>query len=488
MRPRVALSLLLVCCAAQVASAIEPDLPDVHEVEAQPDRYLNRPLSLVGRFASAGAGRVHLVGSKMEFVLGPEARVHSNPRHVELSGKLSRAGGKLRFTVDRLNKTRPESEVFAERRERIGKVNFPAMYALADWARRRAEWYQDSQLADLSKAAWLQAFHGEEEDLARRGQADALLALAQRGAENDVAPNDLERMRFRALLLKRASVPADDSDARLKLADEVQSLLGAQPADPVELPAELSDERLLAEYSKADAPRRQAWNRDFYADLVERALKAKSTTAESDLPALVEIAEERTPERGELIHELKRLELERRAKTADRLSRGEILSLRTAFQDLQLPERGDEVVRRWLAGRRSRLDRLDVEDRIALARDYLNLVADRAAAEELFRESLAIAPSPDAERGLSELGFVNLGGQWRRPAELREREPPAALEPGAAEQAVLATLGPPDSVSKTGGAGWIVEQWRYSGPPALWIYLRRSTATGQARVARVVAP
>src|SRR5579885_1239607 len=112
-----ALFVCLVGLSADGATRFEP--PDVHELEERPERFIGPELRAVGRFASAGAGRLRLVGSRIDFRLGPEARVYSNPQHVSLVGKLLRENGKLVFQITSLVKIPPDSERFAQYRSRI---------------------------------------------------------------------------------------------------------------------------------------------------------------------------------------------------------------------------------------------------------------------------------------------------------------------------------------------------------------------------------
>lgn len=465
---------------------------DVHQLELSPARYLDRELRVVGRFASAGAGKMRLMGSKIEFRLGPEIHLFANPQHVELVGRLEDLGGKLVFNTQRLTKIPSESQRFEDRKKMLTQVNYPALYQLSDWALQRAQWYNDSHLEQQAQDAWVQAFRWEEDDIARRGLADELLALADRGQQHEIAPSELARMRYRALLLKVQKLQPGDSAQRISLAENVSELLpgGDRPPRSPTQDSEQDQSKWWIQYIQSDESEREAMHRALYRSLVRDALLIESNRIESDLASLVRQAQEMVPEDTRLIRELERLELERRAQALATLSRRDALTLFSQFERLDFHDRAKELKSSWLAGRRLALDRAEIEDRVALARDYWQLLHEAETAEALLRESLSIGPSPDAEAALSELGFVKIGQNWRRPMDSQPLTPVADgdVVVGSSEQLVIQRLGAPDAVARTVGAGWMLELWRYEGPPQLFVYLRRIAATGKAAVVKIVAP
>jgi hypothetical protein len=474
---------------ASWATTFEP--PDVHEIESSPDGKLGRELRLTGRFSSAAAGHLRLVGSRIDFQLGPDVRPPANPRHLLLVGTLVRQGSGLVFRVQTLLKLPPEKERFDQFQRRIATINnYPALYDLARWARQRGQWYGDDGLLRLGRQADQQAFHWEAEDLTRRGDADNLFRLADRAADYEVEGAEAVGVRFQALWLKYTQLAPADAATRFALADQVQQLLpgSRQPApDRAPLP---SLREAAAHYRLVDAHRREAIARAFYVKLMREAFELEAGSQRLEFGDLASQVRQRIPEAEDLARRFELLDLDKRAASIGDCNRAELLSLRDAYLRLNRPERARRLLTDWLEERRRRLPPDDLESRIALANDYRDLSSDRTAAAELLREALAIAPSPDAETGLARLGYVKRGGQWvedgQSPGQPASQKQP--VRQGDSEQSVLARLRQPDYVSRVAGAGWIVEQWRYQGPPEIWIYLRRSTATGSAVVTRVTAP
>jgi hypothetical protein len=96
-------------CLMVVGEAPRFEAPDVHEVEAAPERFVDRPLRVTGRFLSAAGRRLRLIGSQIEFELDPDVRIHANPRQIEVVGTLSRDGERCDFGCSRCSSLQQKS-------------------------------------------------------------------------------------------------------------------------------------------------------------------------------------------------------------------------------------------------------------------------------------------------------------------------------------------------------------------------------------------
>lgn len=488
----IGLAVLLQAPAGNELPAFEP--ADVHQIQEEPEKHLGKPLRLTGRFESFGAGKLRLAGSQIDFHLAPEIKLHTNPQHLELHGRLTRQSGRLSFAVDRLEKLPPENERFAARRKRIRPQDYPELYDLSRWARARGQWYDDAELKKLAADAYREAFAWEEDELSRQGDVEGLLALADRGERLRIDPGEAARIRRRALVIAESKLAAGDPEARLRLSEQALRLLPGS-REPAAIDAETAkayEQSPDEAYAQASAAGRRSLDRLFYRKLVARALRDQAEAASVSYAELAAQARRLLPEDEALARGFERLDLERQARRVDSLSRPELVALRERFRVLGAEERAAELTGQWLEGRRAKLATNEVEDRVALAEDYARLLGNPAAAADLYREALAIARSPEAEAGLLRLGYVKRGETWQSREQMqaaREKQnDESVLKPGDSEQRVIDRFRKPDAVSRVAGGGWISEQWRYAGPPRLWVYLKRSPATGQAVVTRVVAP
>jgi len=167
-------TVLFVMLASFLSVAISRDallaaeVPEVHQVEANPADYLDRPITLSGRFSAFGAGRLRLADSRIDFYLLPEARaVRRAMTHVELAGRLRQAGKGLAFDITAIAPVASEAQRFAERRAALHAPQFDALFELSRWVRQRGRWYNDESLLELAWTSYREAFRWEEDEIAR---------------------------------------------------------------------------------------------------------------------------------------------------------------------------------------------------------------------------------------------------------------------------------------------------------------------------------
>lgn len=487
---RLVLAACILCCAQPARS----QTLEVHELDANPDPHVGQTVTIQGRLQSAGAGRLQLVGSKLDIRYNePRLPIRAGATHVEVTGRLARQQGSLVLDAQTITALPGEAAEFARRRERIAPGDFSALYDLSRWARARANWYGDTELRDLASQSYRQAFAREEQVLVRRGDWDGLLQLADRGEALRLEPDEVRRLRYRALVGKRENLPAHDASARLALAEQVRRLLPGteQPGPPRDAqPAQRGAAEQIAQYAETPAQQRPGLHRALWAALVAEALELRAGEKEPDWFALARDAAGQLPERPELARRFELAGWRRRAAEPAGLTREELLASREGLKRLGQQDEAQALAGQWLKARRMALSDDDAEQRLALADDYLALLGDEQTAAELLREALASAPRfAEAEAGLRRLGFEQVGGVWRRVAELGADAAGAGaalVSPGASEADVLRRLRRPDRITRTASRNGIFEQWSYDGPPALVVYLERGVTGGSARVTRVV--
>lgn len=492
----------LVVVLSMTAGSATGQTIGIESLEADPQRYLDIIITVDGRYRSAGAGKLYLHGSDIEFQLGDQARyVRRGMGNVEMRGRLTDRRGKLVFLVEFLQAVPSDIERFDARREMIREGNFSALYELSRWARRRSQSYDNRELYALARKAFRDAFAWELAEARARGDANQLLHLSQRGAMFGLPQGRVDEILHEALWRKYERLAPRDDGARRDLADEIRFWL---PGSEVALPKddgprhEARKAYLAAPrdvYANASQAERARWHRVFWSELTAASIRAAAERPEADLDQLADEASRLLPDRPELVRELRLRHLDERAARFHQLSRADVLVLRDAFHQWGEDERGRGVVRSWLDRQREQLDAHDAEQRLLLAADYRQLLGAEEAAARLLIEALEIAPElKDAERDLRALGYELRDGRWQlasaepqRPADRGQRET-VPLTAGDPEREVLRRLQKPDRVARVASRGFVTEQWIYDGPPRLYIYLRRNTVTGQAFVLSLHAP
>ena len=470
---------------------------EIHEIDEQPELYRGRTIRIQGRFRSAGVGKMYLVDSPVEFNLGNHARsARSGTTHVEVRGQLQQVAGRWVFEVQYLRRIEDEARQFAERRSQIVEGNIRGMDQLAQWARQRANWYHDAQLAKLAADAQWQALMWKAAELAATGNAEQLYSLAARVEYMLAAPSQVEQLRHQAAWLQYERLRRDDRSGREKLARLVCQLLPGSDRPVPEVEELWNQYQLdpLQTHAHANAHGRAQLHRAFYTRLVREALWLAASEADTDLTELATKAEQQISECHHTVTELHRLALEQRASAIDRLSRSEILAIREGFRRWGLAARGQQVVLQWLDRQRLRLSDDEIEQRLALAADYRLLIEQRDLAAELLIEAWKLSPGlAEVRKELLALGYEWRSGIWQLAPVAGDV--PSAVEPsadmddwlaeGASEAELLRRLRRPDRIARIATRGEIVERWIYEGPPRLIIYLSRNTASGLARVVRL---
>ena len=364
--------------------------------------------------------------------------------------------------------------------KKLRPEDFASRRAWALWAERRGKELPDTKLESRGvilegEALWLEA---------SRPDADNL-GLAARSAGRPISEavrNALVHRGFRDRLAKAQS-PAD-FDA---LARQVEAALPAS-ADP-KAAAEVDPKRLEAyatdpasAYRDAGESTRASLDRRLLADTVQRSLERQLEATPADAARLAEVARERLPDRPALFDRLGRQGLAEAESRVTSMRQSEVESLASRFRDQGDVERGNRLVRAWLADRRkNRLSASDAEGRVLLAGTFDKMAGDRATSGDLLREALAIDPqSKSAVDSLLRLGFRKGDAGWYDPnsvASAAESPSPDKVGQPAAKalrsevgeslrgltraQVRNRLGGKPDQVVRSASQGRSVEQWIY---------------------------
>lgn len=473
----IATLLLVLACPAASGPAVEP--LDVQELMARKAEWpkLAREqttISLEGRFAARTGKLLRLQNCDLVFrvnsgVLIPRLR---NDRNVEVIGYLKDNGKQIDFIVQRIGESPSDLENLVARRKALSKDDAAPWFELADHAARRAAFYEDSVLLRESRETVKQGFAIERAKVPR-GDADALMKLAERSQELGLAKSLRTEMTHQALRWRWDAIqkdPAANAGDFLKVLERelrgcTQPVLLANP----KLRAKYRTDPILA-YEQGNISERLSMHRYFYREVL---LPQITNTARADGSNGAEIARlirGNVPEELDLAVDYERRELKWRLQNVESATRSDMLEL------VDLLERGNQrkdaeaAKRRWVQASERRLAPRGPAGLVQSAMEYDSLLGDRTRAVKLLKRAWQESPEKsEIEERLERYGVYRRNNAWLTKPEV-DSLPDNQMEQAQREGKVLRgmspaqvrrTLGKPDRISRFASAGKVHVIWLF---------------------------
>lgn len=472
------LLLALLAIADEAPVVVEP--PDLTR---RPD-LIGRDVVVDGRVRlfqlhrGRGFDEILLRESDAIFRLPPRLVYRDAPRQrvAKIRGKLRKEGRLFVVDVESVQLLPDDEDRLARGLASLAPGDLETQLAWARWAARRAELYQDKELADKARELQIEAIRSEAGEpeaerptvalkLARRarqlGHAEPLAAALAHRAFATRAGEPLTPQGLEALI---AEVSEFLPDSRQPQPGDIGRWQAAYENDP------------YATYLKAPESARKALDRRLLADLRERRLRERASANPATALSLAAEARSELPDRPKVARDLRITGLKTASEDVTKLRRGEILELANNYDKIGQPDAGRDLIRTWLLDRREKLSgKRVIDERIQLAEDFLELDKDRDSAIELLHEAAAIDPESKAvSAAFRRLGYRREGDEWVKaiPGQSSETDPDRDEESAAVRddpligltpEEVTARLGKPDrkSQSITQARGMI--QWVYLG-------------------------
>lgn len=493
------------CCATAsmlTATAAEPwSVSRLLAAKAEWERLSDVPLTVEGRVSSMVKNQLRLQKCDLPFLLPDDAiRAVTNAKVVELSGRLqkSRETGKIVFEVGSLKALPADAEQLRSREAALRAPEAKDWYALAEWARERADLYGDDDLRNSARTYLARGFISEARSLPI-DDFDAHFKLADRAAELQVPADTIDKMRhdvFQSWWRKASTAPAevgaelDRLTVRMK--KEWPEAFKPLPNWPTEL-VEKYRRDPTGTYAAADPLEQRQLRRVFGIQVQLKRLFLDAASDARDNLRLAEDIARIAPEQPEVAEMYRDKELALRTEKIKTASRQEALQLADLFRQRKRPEQATSILRQWLAAREQQLPSNDAPALVALADDYLQWLKDEPRAAALLVSAHRLEPnSEDIAARIRELGYEFRGRRWEKPSP--KTEPQRAVPPvndvfvkvGMTDEEVARKMGgPPASRTVIATAGGIDEWWSYAGGV---IRLRRGKNDAQSRVVWLPGP
>lgn len=423
-----------------------------------------------------GFDEILLRESDVIFRLPPRLIYRDAPsqRVAKIQGTLRKEGSQLVVDVSSVQLLPSDQERLNRGIAALEPRDQKTRLAWARWASRRAEIYQDQELASKARQLRTEAIRMEAEspEAERPSVAMGLAEQARQLGLDEPLASALAHRAFQARA-RDARTP-EELDA---LAAEVARFLPAsqtpKPGDAGRWQAAYENDPYAA-YLQADEQARQVLDRQLLADLQERSFREQATAEPTIASELAEQAGRDLPERPRVAQDIKLLGLKTASKDVAKLRRDQVLDLSKDYATIGQPDESRQLVRSWLQDRRQKLaNRRAVDERIQLAEDFMELDEDRLSALQLLREADSIDPeSKLVTDAFRRLGYRRQGEDWVAAIPEQDDDKPTASDDspslddpliGMTPEEVVSRLGKPDRKSQviTQARGTI--QWVYQG-------------------------
>ena len=467
--------------------------------KAEWDQLAGPTVRIEGRVALQGKGQLRLAKCDLNFRANESLlRSISGKKSIEVTGRFKREEGKVWFEVAQLQAIPSDLEQFESRSSKLRNPRPAEYYELGDWAVERSRFYDDAELAKRGAAVYSQGLKADWRTLpADDGEARLKLALK---AKEYKFPEDqrqeLLHEGYRQLWQAALKVEQPAPETWLPLAARVAKDLPGCTLPLPEYPAGLKqryDREPLTVYREASAETRTQLHRMFYADIVLKPILSEAATDGRDGHAIAIKIETTIPEEKELAEKYRAFRLTWRLARVTTATRQEAEQLASDYRARQQPAVATQALQTWLKSRESRMREDGSHSLLQHAEEYLELLQDEDKAASLLKEAYKLDPSfEDVTRRLSTLGYKLDRGAWSKDKSPSlsptipnaETNPIGSVAVGMTASALKTHMGgQPETISRAITKSSVIEIWNYgaAGNPRLTFHLER-TGRGEAKV------
>ncbi len=455
--------------------------------------------TLEGRISTFSSKSLRFRNCPLPFhFAGDIPKLTSDIKNVEITGELVKENGRLIFKVRSLEKKPDDMDYFITQESRIDRTKPREWIALADWAKQRADFYNDKNLAEKAVSAYESGIKAESRHLKSR-QTDALFRLADRAQKYQLDPILYDAFRHEALVLDWQKIQNQkQSKQKSFLTALLKYFPTAKTPQPKDMPAERKQylKSQVEVFQQADKLKRLRLVRWFYSQIIlDKILENLREGGSNGFEIAAQIAKQ-LPERKDLVTEYQNQQLQFDFDRIDELPRQYVLDLSQEFQRRNNKKKAKQTLTNWIGYRQKKLESNDADGRVQLARDMIELTQENEAAAKILLEAWSLNPkSVEAATLLRRLGFMLQKNKWLNPKEvisfrsdpIRKAIRNGTVTMGMNRAQVNKALGAPTQISRSFSGGQINELWIYSetGAQALVIQLARQNRTAKFKVVRI---
>lgn len=495
------LLLLLLALILCQNSAIAVDRSIQHFVDQREhwQRLTGVSQTLEGRISTFSSKSLRFRNCPIPFhFAGNIPKLTSEFKNVEVTGELTRESGRLAFKIKSLKKLPTDIEYFVTQESKLDRAKPREWFSLADWGKKRAEFYNDQELAQKALDAYKSGIKIEYRQLKTK-QPESLFRLADRAQQYQLDPLLYNAFRHEALVLdwqKLQKQKKAEPEAFLELLSKhfPTAKTPAQKDFPEEREQYLKNQTEV--FQQADQQKRLRLVRWFYSQIILDQILENLGEGGSNGFEIVSQIKKQLPERMDLVTKYENQQLEYDFNRIGELPRQYVLDLAKEFERRKNKKKAKQTLTNWLLFRQKKLESNDADGRARLARDMIELTKDNENAAKLLLEAWKLnSESAEAAALLGRLGFMLQKNKWLTPKEvtaLRNDPFQMAIRNGTVtigmnRRQVTKVLGAPTQIGRSFSGGQINELWIYgeTGAQALVVQLARKRRSEKFKVVRI---
>ena len=455
--------------------------------------------TLEGRISTFNSKSVRFRKCPIPFhFAGKVPKIDSTVQNVEVTGELSRENGRLIFMVKALQIKPTDLEYFVREETKIDRTRPRDWFALADWARQRADFYDDKELMQKALSSYKHGIDASYRQMLVK-QPESLLKLADRAQQYQLDPLFSDALRHEALVLDwQQSLKKKNQDQSALISQILKYFPTAKTPQKKDNPEERKAylENQAAVFQQANKLKRQSLVRWFYSELILDEILKNLGAGGSNGFEVATLITKQLPERTDLVNQYQTMQLDYDFNRIDELPRQYVLDLSQEYKQRGNQKKAKQTLTNWLAGRQKKLESNDADGRVGLARDLLEIVEDKATAEKVLLQAWKLNPkSTEVATLMGRMGFMLQKDKWLTPQQVKEyRDDPirkairnGMVIAGMNRSQVKKALGAPTQISRCISGGRINELWIYGevSNQGLVIQLDRKQRSKEFKVIRI---
>ncbi|MCA9015247.1 MAG: hypothetical protein KDA77_07925, partial [Planctomycetaceae bacterium] len=329
------------------AAAADRSIENFVSQREQWQKLLGVSQTLEGRISTFSSKSLRFRNCPIPFYFaGPIPKLDSTFKNIEVTGELARENGRIIFRIKSLKKMPTDMEHFVTEETRIDRTKAREWYALADWARQRAEFYDDAELTQKALNAYQSGIDVEYRQLLVK-QPESLLKLADRAQQYQLDAQLSNALRHEALVLNWQELQKQKKPDQGPLVSQLlQFFPTAKTPQKQDMPEERQQylENQTEVFNQADQKRRERLVRWFYAQiLLEGILKNLSEGGSNGFEIAARI-EKQLPERMDLVTQYQTMQLDFDFNRVGELARQYVLDLSQEYQKRGNPKKSKQTL------------------------------------------------------------------------------------------------------------------------------------------------